>query len=202
MKKASLWALITALVIFVLIGFALLGLGVYLLHNETAYLQKAERTTAVVTDNKLYPYAGQYSQDYTYYCSEFQFRTKDGQDVTVEENNGCGKLDGPPDYQIGQKVDLYYDPQDPGNFQIPDFTGQYSAAVAATVAGGLFVLVGLGIFWIGMLARRKMTSTAGVGPRGSARSPMTTYNASDDSEAAVLAEIEQAEAELKKSQRK
>lgn len=134
-----------------IIGVMLLGLGGYLFVGEQLFLQRAELTTAVVTDNKLYTYTGQVNEYGVqhYYCSEFQFQTKDDRSVSFEETK-CAELESPPDYQIGQKVDVYYDPRDPGNtVQMRRF--DYSGAVAATVAGALFVLFGLGLFWIGLL---------------------------------------------------
>jgi len=133
-----------------LIGLLLLGLGGYLFVQERSFLQKAEFTTAVVTSNKRYTYTGQVNEYGVqhYYCSEFQFQTQAGQSVSFEEPN-CAELDSPPDYQVGDKVDVYYDPQDPGN-SVQMRKAQNSDPVAATVAGAFFGLLGLGLFLIGL----------------------------------------------------
>ena len=152
-------------VIVGIIGVVLFGLGGYLFVREQLFLQRAELTTAVVTDNKLYTYTGQVNEYGVqhYYCSEFQFQTKAGQSVSFEETD-CAQLDSPPDYQISQKVDVYYDPRDPSK-TVQMQKDRYSdglAAIAATVAGAFFVLFGLGLFWIGLWRSRKAaTSRAG-----------------------------------------
>ncbi len=152
------------------IGVVLLGLGIiicgvagYFIIREQHFLQTAQQTTAVVTDNKLYDYTGnvnEYGVQH-YYCSEFQFQSNTGQSVSFEEKNGCGQLDSPPDYQVGQKVAIYYDPVNPaGTVQMQK--ERSSAAIAEAVAGAfgaLLVLVGLVMLWFGVWARRKTTAS-------------------------------------------
>lgn len=156
--------------IFGIIGVVLFGLGVmlcglagYLFVREQHFLQRAELATAVVTDNKLYTYTGQVNEYGVqhYYCSEFQFPTRTGRNVSFEETD-CAQLDSPPDYQIGQKVEIYFDPQDPAKTvqMQKDRSSNGTAVVAATVAGALFVLVGLGIFWFDLWMNRKAAASS------------------------------------------
>ena len=72
-----------------------------------AFPSKSRTTTAVVTENIWHIYTGQVNEYcvQNYYWAEFQFQTKDGRSVTFEETN-CGELNSPPNYQIGQKVDV------------------------------------------------------------------------------------------------
>jgi hypothetical protein len=142
-------------IIIAVIGVMFVGLGVYLFSKEQLFLQRAELTAAVVTSNKLFTYTGQVNEYGVqhYYCSEFQFQTKAGRRVSFEEPN-CAELELPPDYQVGQKVAVYYDPGDPSNtVQMGKFN--YSNAAAAAVTGAFFVLLGLVLFWIGRLRRRR-----------------------------------------------
>ena len=145
------------------LGIILCGMSGYFIIREQHFLQTAEQTTAVVTDNKLYNYTGNYN-DYGvqhYYCSEFQFQTKSGQSVLFEEKNDCGQLDSPPNYQVGQKVAIYYDPQNPAD-TVQMQGDRTSAAIAEAVAGAigaLFVLVGLGMLWFGLWVRRKAAAS-------------------------------------------
>ena len=143
-------------VIFSIIGVMLLGLGGYLFVRQHLFLQRAELTTAIVMENKLYTHTSQEYGVQHYYCSEFQFQTKAGQSVSFEET-GCAQLDSPPDYQVGQKVDVYYDPRDPGKtVQTPMDRSYYEIGVmTATVAGALFVLLGPGLFWISLWRSRR-----------------------------------------------
>ena len=144
-------------IIIAVIGVMFMGLGVYLFSKEQLFLQRAELTAAVVTSNKLFTYTGQVNEYGVqhYYCSEFQFQTRAGQRVSFEEQS-CGQLDQPPDYQVGQQVDVYYDPQDPVNtVQMREDRLRYTGAVAATVAGVLSALFGLGLSWLGLRMGRR-----------------------------------------------
>ena len=146
-------------VIIAVIGILLVGLGAYLFVKEQLFLRSAEQATAVVTDNKRYTYTGQVNEYGVqhYYCSEFQFQTRDGRTVSFEETK-CAELESPPDYQVGQKVAVYYDPRDPGN-TVQMVEPRYSDAAAAAVTGAFFVLLGLVLFWVGwMKGRRAVTS--------------------------------------------
>ncbi len=132
--------------VFGIIGIMLMGLGGYLFVHEQLFLQRAELSTATVTDNIRHTYTGnvqKYGVQH-YYCSRFQFQTRAGQSASFTSCSSTA--DAPPDYQIGQQEDVYYDPQDPGNtVQIRNtiFKYQYSAAITAAVVGALCVLVGL-----------------------------------------------------------
>jgi hypothetical protein len=134
-----------------IIGVMLIGLGAYLFVHEQLFLQSAELSTATVTANIRHAYTGNV-QEYGvqhYYCSRFQFQTKAGQSVSFTHCSSTA--DAPPDYQIGQQEDVYYDPQDPGHTaQIRNtiFKYRYSAAIAATAVGALCILVGLWLFEI------------------------------------------------------
>jgi hypothetical protein len=155
MKIAGIITVCIGVMVFGL-GVLLLGLGGYLFFKEQLFLKKAELTTAVVTENKRYTYTGQVNEYGVqhYYCSEFQFQTRAGQRVSFEEQ-GCAQIDQPPDYQVGQKVEVYYDPQDPVNtVQMRGDSLHYTGAIAATVAGVLSALIGLGLFWLGLRMRR------------------------------------------------
>lgn len=142
-----------------MIGILLFGFGGVLLLREVLYLQRAELTTATVTGNQRYTYTGQVNEYGVqhYYCSQFQFQTKDGRTVSYEETDTqCTELDMPPHYQVGEKVELYYDPRHPGSgVQIHSFREQYRDALAALIAGGLFMLMGLLFFVVGWLRGRK-----------------------------------------------
>ena len=137
-------------IIISIIGVALFALGGYLFIQEQLFLQRAESATAVVTSNKLYTYTGQVNEYGVqhYYCSEFQFQTNDGRKVSFEETD-CAQLEEPPDYQVGQKIDVYYDPQDPDH-SVQMEKDRYSNTLAATVSGAFLIVVGLGLFWIGL----------------------------------------------------
>ena len=146
-------------VIVAFIGILLVGLGAYLFVKQQLFLRSAKQATAMVTYNKLYTYTGQVNEYGVqhYYCSEFQFQTRAGRTVSFEETH-CAELESPPDYQVGQKVAVYYDPRDPAN-TVQMAKPSYSDAAAAAVTGAFFVLLGLAFFWAGLLRRRRIAAS-------------------------------------------
>ncbi len=145
------------------IGILFLIFGGYLFLHEVLFLQRAALTSAIVTGNKRYTYTGQVNEYGVqhYYCSQFQFQTKDGRSVSYEETDAqCAELDSPPHYQVGDKVQIYYDPANPGTgVQIRSFREQYRDAIAAVVGGALFLLVGLILLGISLWRSRRTASS-------------------------------------------
>jgi len=138
-----------------LLGLVLIGVGGYLFLQEQSFLQGAQKATAVVTGNESYSYTGDYQDMGTqhYYCSEFQFQASNGETVTFQEADGrgagCAELDQPPDYQVGQKVVVYYDQSDPaGTAQDPKTVDFPYTTVKLLVGAGvicfLLVIAGFG----------------------------------------------------------
>ena len=153
-------------VILWIIGIVLLGVGGYMLIQEKLFLLNAERATAIVTGNDRYTYQPNEYGTQHYYCSEFQFQTRDGQSISIQESDGngnqggCGDLDAPPDYQTGQQVPVYYDPGDPTNTaQTPKAVKiDYDGGVIVLVAALICIVVGLVLFWIGLAGSRRASA--------------------------------------------
>jgi hypothetical protein len=149
-------------IIIATIGVLLLGWAGILFAQEQLFLQRAERASAAVTANTRYTYTGQINEYGVqhYYCSAFRFQTKDGREISFEENDEggtpCADLDAPPDYQVGQQLPVYYDARDPLNSaQIPkEVQFSYKTVGVVAVGGALGVLIGLGLFWKDLLRRR------------------------------------------------
>ncbi len=74
-------------VILWIIGVVLLAVGGYMLVKEKLFLLTAQQATAIVTGNERYTHE---SSDYGtqhYYCSAFQFQTKDGRSISFSEDD-------------------------------------------------------------------------------------------------------------------
>jgi Protein of unknown function (DUF3592) len=146
-----------------LLGLVLIGLGGYVFLQEQLFLQGAQKATAVVTGNDSYSYTGDYQDMGTqhYYCSEFQFQASNGETVTFQEDDGrgagCGDLDQPPDYQVGQEVVVYYDQNDPaGTAQDPKSVDlPYTTVKLLVGAGVLCFLLVIGGFGVRVLRQKR-----------------------------------------------
>lgn len=186
MKVATFSALVLGL-----FGLCLLGLGGYLILREMHYLQTAVLTTGTVADLATST-SFQDQRYWTDYCPVIHFQTTNGQDEEYDSTN----CQNPPAYKVGQKVDLYYDSQDPTNVQFHTFLDQYSAPTAAAVGGAFFLLLGLGVFWIGFLThRRAAAARANINNQsGAARA-----SSSADAELDMLAQLKKAEQQSKQT---
>ncbi|MFZ1040522.1 MAG: DUF3592 domain-containing protein [Anaerolineales bacterium] len=154
-------------VILWIIGVVLLAVGGYLLVKEKLFLLSAQQATAIVTGNDRYTQESNEYGTQHYYCSDFQFQTKDGRSISFAESEGgnanqadCGDLDAPPDYQLGQKVPVSYDARDPANSaQIPKAISlNYDGGVIVLVFAFICVVIGLVLFWIGLVRGRRATA--------------------------------------------
>ncbi|MCL4529104.1 MAG: DUF3592 domain-containing protein [Chloroflexi bacterium] len=151
---------ITGIILWI-IGVVILAVGGYLLVRERLFQQSAEQATAVATDNKQYTYTSSDNGVQHYYCTGFQFQTKDGRNISFKEDDStdvsCADLDMPPDYQVGQQVPVYYDPRDPaGSVQIPKSVSlNYDSGAIVLAAGALCIVIGMGSFWFGLTRGRQ-----------------------------------------------
>jgi hypothetical protein len=152
-------------VIFWIIGIVLLAVGGYMLVKEKLFLLTAGQATAIVTGNERQTYQSNENGTQYYYCSAFQFQTKDGRSISFNEDDStdvnCTELDMPPDYQVGEQVPIYYDPRDPANtVQIPKSVSlDYKGGVIVLVLGCICIVVGIILFWIRLVKNRRAAAS-------------------------------------------
>lgn len=129
------------------IGAALLILAGYSYTRELEFLGRAETTKGIVTD-----YEVRGSGDKETYCPIFLFTRPDGQTV-LYYGNICAS---PAAYEIGQQVDVLYDPLDIEWVQLDNFMSKYKDIL-------MLLGIGLPLFLIGLvgLAPRKAKSKVG-----------------------------------------
>jgi hypothetical protein len=120
--------------LFVLIFCGLGGLflaGAALLYvNEQSFLSRAEPATGIVTDLDR-------SDDG--FCPVIDFTTRKGESVRYYAN----VCTSPPSYDLGDEVEVVYDPEDIKNVQMNGFWSQY---VGVVVLGA----IGLPLFLFGV----------------------------------------------------
>jgi|WetSurMetagenome_2_1015567.scaffolds.fasta_scaffold65414_2 hypothetical protein len=153
-------------IIAAILGILLVGLAGYLFLKEKLFLQTAEQSTATVTANIRHTYTGQVNEYGVqhFYCSEFEFQTRDGRDISFKEsdgtNLGCTEVDSPPDYEIGDHVIVYYNSKDPiHTAQTPKSVKlNYSSGAVVGVIGVLLFLFGAVLFVSGLLKSRRVSN--------------------------------------------
>ena len=84
-------------------------------------------------------------------------RFSSGQGQTVVFTDGVGSY--PEAYQVGETVEVLYDPQDPEDAMIPSWSGLWGASTVFIVVGmiPIGIAIVLGAVSVGLFARRRRT---------------------------------------------
>ncbi|MCR4031309.1 MULTISPECIES: DUF3592 domain-containing protein [Flavobacterium] len=123
--------------VFSIVGAGLLAGAIYLYVDKQAFLAKAETVQGTVTE--LIP---KRSKESTTYSPVFSFTTKTGQ--TIMHHSSVSS--SPPSYDVGEKVEVFYDPENPNKAEIKGFVSLWLGVLILGVVGTVFFLIGsLGI---------------------------------------------------------
>lgn len=75
---------------------------------------------------------------HVYYYPSFEFTTSDGRVVTVRSTSGTN----PPAHRIGERVRLWYDPENPEHMEIDSFAGRWRTVLVPGLMGAIFATIG------------------------------------------------------------
>ncbi len=117
------------------VGILLLVLAAVVFVVETAYLNRAKIAVGTVTEL----YKSIHDEGGSSYCPVFRFTTPDGKTVSYR-GNVCAS---PPAYKIGDRAELYYDPQNINDVQMNDFWSEYTGIIVLVAIGVPFSMIGL-----------------------------------------------------------
>ncbi len=121
--------------IFGVVGILLLILAAVVFVVETAYLSRAKIAVGTVAEL----YKSIHDEGGNSYCPVFRFTTPDGKAVSYR-GNVCAN---PPPYKIGDRAELYYDPQNVNDIQMNDFWSKYIGVIVLVAVGVPFSVAGL-----------------------------------------------------------
>jgi hypothetical protein len=128
-----------------LIGIAIMAFTGYSYTQEQSFLARAESTMGVVSDYKV-----QREGDNETSCPIIQFNSRDGQTIIFSPNICTSSVS----YEIGQPVEVLYDPFNLNWIQLNTFGSKYTEIIVAFLIGLVTFILGL---W-GMSARRARRS--------------------------------------------
>jgi hypothetical protein len=129
---------------FTILGLLFLGGAGIAFYLGESMRSRAELTTGTVTGFSVQVDSEDNSQTY---CPQVTYRTRSGEQRRYD-SNFCSS---PAAYDVGEQVELYYDPNDPDSAQIKGFWSQYLVVTLFACMG--LPLTGLGV-WIGMPAKK------------------------------------------------
>ncbi len=114
-------------------GALLLLIAGILYFREQAFLGSAETATGTVSTFDV-----SNSEDSTTYCPVIAFRTKRGEAVEYHAN----VCSSPPSFDVGEKVEVVYDPENIKHVQMNGFWSKYVGVFVLAVIGLPFFLLG------------------------------------------------------------
>ncbi|WET02125.1 DUF3592 domain-containing protein [Flavobacterium sp. YJ01] len=125
--------------VFSIIGACLLAGAIYLYVEKQAFLEKAETAQGTVVE--MIP---KRSKDSTTYSPVVSFTTKSGQTITYTSSVSSN----PPSYDIGENVQIFYDPTNPNDAEINGFFSLWLGVIILGFIGIVFFLIGsLGVLF-------------------------------------------------------
>jgi hypothetical protein len=126
------------------IGVILLAIAGIIYVRERAFLSRAQTAMGTVVDLDL----SSDSDGASSFCPVIEFTTEAGEPVRYY-GNVCSN---PPDYNVGEQVEVLYDPQDITHVQINSFWSQYTGVLVLSCIGLPFLLFTI---WGVIPARKK-----------------------------------------------
>jgi len=124
-------------VIFGLMGFFMVALALFLFVRTRIFLNKAQQTQGTVI-NMVYSRSSKGGGGYS---PVYSFRTIMGQEIVVTDNLSSN----PPMFQVGQTIDVLYDPENPNDARIKKWFNLYFLPMLFGFLGLVFGGVGVGI---------------------------------------------------------
>ncbi|MFN8346278.1 MAG: DUF3592 domain-containing protein [Spirosomataceae bacterium] len=134
-------------IIFTVVGLALLGGALYAYQSQKKFLSQAYASTGTVT---ALEYSRSRKGGGTYYPI-VEFRTPDGQSYTFRSEMGSK----PPAYDVGEQVEVRYNPKDPFDAKLTGFWSLWGLSVLFAGMGSVFSAIGIS-FLVYMIRRKRM----------------------------------------------
>ena len=118
------------------VGFLLAALAMFFLIRTRIFINNSQQTQGTITQMV-------YSRDSesSGYIPVFRFRTLQGQEVEVSGNLRTN----PPQFQVGQTIDVLYDPDNPQKARIKKWMNLYFVPALLGFLGLLFGGIGIAV---------------------------------------------------------
>jgi len=123
------------------IGLLLVAAAGFTYVQSAYFVSRAKLTTGIVAGIST---SVDQDTNSTLYCPQISYTTKTGQTVKFSANT----CTSPSIYNVGDVVNMYYDPENPQDAQIKSFGAQYLLPTSYFVAGLPLVLIGGFGLWL------------------------------------------------------
>ncbi|HDZ22988.1 MAG TPA: DUF4870 domain-containing protein [Desulfobacteraceae bacterium] len=136
-------------IVIILCSIVPLGIAGYWYAKTDGFLEKAVKTEATVVDVEK-----RKSSDGTMFYPVFSFVDEGGNEHKIYSTMGSY----PPEYEPGDPVLIFYDPQNPEKIKLDCFVSLWLGPVILVVLGLIPVFMGVLIFFVGPIIVRAATS--------------------------------------------
>jgi len=124
--------------LFLLLGAGLLAAAFFNYKSTAAMIARAERVSGEVVELELRGGGAGSRRSYAYY-PKIKFTTPAGQQMVFSSSSGAK----PPAYKVGEKVEVYYNADDPGGAMVNSFMSLWMISVILAVFGLVIFAVGI-----------------------------------------------------------
>ena len=116
------------------VGFLLTALALFFLVRTRIFINNSQQTQGTITQ-MVYSH----DSDSSGYTPVFRFRTLQGQEVEVSGNIRTN----PPQFKVGQTIDVLYDPENPQKARIKKWFNLYFVPLLLGFLGLIFGGIGI-----------------------------------------------------------
>ena len=127
-------------IVFSIVGGLLALIGVFLLIRTRIFIGKAQEVKGTVMQ-MVYSRSSSSSGSGGGYAPVYQFKTLDGQSIVIQDSLSSN----PPRFQVGQEIDVLYEPGNPQKARINKWMNLYFVPVLLGGMGLIFGGVGIAI---------------------------------------------------------
>ena len=142
--------------LFPLIGLAAL-IGAWMLYSDARHFI----TTATVAEGRVIELVRKRSSDSTSYAPRVSFMDVQGRMHTFTSRTSSN----PPAYDIGETVQVFYQPDSPAQARIDGFFSLWGATLIIGIVGGVFALIGAVLVLVPWLRARRAAQLRTSGRR-------------------------------------
>ena len=127
-------------IVFSIVGGLLALIGVFLFIRTRIFIGKAQEVKGTVMQ-MVYSRSSSSSGSGGGYAPVYQFKTLDGQSIVIQDSLSSN----PPRFQVGQEIDVLYEPGNPQKARINKWMNLYFVPVLLGGMGLIFGGVGIAI---------------------------------------------------------
>ena len=129
---------LTVGIFFIPLGGLLALIGVFLFVRTRIFISKAQEAKGIVIE-LVYSRTSSSSGSSGGYAPVYQFRTLDGQNIVIQDSLSRN----PPQFQVGQEIDVLYEPGNPQKARINKWMNLYFVSAMLVGLGLIFGVVGI-----------------------------------------------------------